>query len=266
MDKTIWLKPDDFKTLRTNDPKTMLNKYLAKRVLKTWTEDFMDRDTGEVVSIERNEVLFERGKKLTKELIQEVMFAIQAGDIQDVEICDKSFIKSERWITSYMNAYVVVLHSGVKLLRVVVRAQNIETAIKVAIDFTNVYRDLSELVTPIKVNPLGCGIIDDDDDCIPEDERLPLEDKKQYYKVSGRLTYYDGEKGEWAKEDSTVIITADEVGQAKARVFRYGMDFYKETLDIRPENRFEVRKAAPFEIDALVPKEYSEMYRQKPTV
>lgn len=266
MEQTIWLRPDDFKSMRTNDPKKMLNKYLAKRVLKTWTEDFTDQDTGEVVSIERNEVLFERGKKLTKELIQEVMFAIQAGDIQDVEICDKSFIKSERWITSYMNAYVVVLTSGLKILRVVVRAQNIETAIKVAIDFTNVYRNLGESVTPIKVNPLGCGIIDDDDDCIPEDERLPLEDKKQYYKVSGRLTYYDDEKGEWDKEDGTVIIAADEVGQAKARVFRYGTDVYKLTLEKRPENRYEVRKATPFEIDALVPKEYSEMYRQKPTV
>lgn len=266
MEQTIWMRPDDFKTLRTKDPKKMLNKYLAKRVIKTWKEDFIDQDTGEVVSIERNEVLFERGRKLTQELIQEIMFAIQAGDIQDVEICDKSFIKSERWISSYMNAYVVVLHSGQRILHIVVRAQSIETAIKVAIDFANVYRHLDISVTPIKVNPLGCAIIDDDDDCIPEDERLPLEEEKQYYKVSARLFFLDDEKGKWDKEDSTVIVAADEVGQAKARVFRFGTEFYKETLAQRPENRFEVRKAAPFQCDALVPKEYSEMYRQKPTV
>ena len=29
----------------TSDPKKMLNKYLAQRVLKTWTEDFIDEDT-----------------------------------------------------------------------------------------------------------------------------------------------------------------------------------------------------------------------------
>jgi DNA-directed RNA polymerase subunit beta len=33
---------------------------LAARVLRTWTEDFVDEDTGEVVSIDRNEVLLER--------------------------------------------------------------------------------------------------------------------------------------------------------------------------------------------------------------
>jgi len=34
---------------------------LAARVLRTWVEDFVDEDTGEVVSIDRNEVLLERG-------------------------------------------------------------------------------------------------------------------------------------------------------------------------------------------------------------
>src|SRR4051812_8675786 len=40
--------------------KNALNRRLAARVLKTWVEDFVDEDTGEVVSIERNEVIIER--------------------------------------------------------------------------------------------------------------------------------------------------------------------------------------------------------------
>ena len=40
--------------------KREIGRKLAARVLKTWTEDFVDEDTGEVVSIERNEVLIER--------------------------------------------------------------------------------------------------------------------------------------------------------------------------------------------------------------
>src|SRR5699024_11411463 len=35
-------------------------KKLAARVLRSWVEDFVDEDTGEVVSIERNEVVLER--------------------------------------------------------------------------------------------------------------------------------------------------------------------------------------------------------------
>jgi DNA-directed RNA polymerase subunit beta len=40
--------------------KKVQGRKLAARVLKTWIEDFVDEDTGEVVSIERNEVLIDR--------------------------------------------------------------------------------------------------------------------------------------------------------------------------------------------------------------
>ena len=46
---------------------------LAARVLKSWVEDFVDEDTGEVVSIERNEVLLERESELTKETIDKIL-------------------------------------------------------------------------------------------------------------------------------------------------------------------------------------------------
>jgi DNA-directed RNA polymerase subunit beta len=47
--------------------KKAVDRKLAARVLKTWTEDFVDEDTGEVVSIDRNEVLLERDHVLTAE-------------------------------------------------------------------------------------------------------------------------------------------------------------------------------------------------------
>ena len=40
--------------------KKFLGRKLAARVLKTWHEDFVDEDTGEVISIERNEILIDR--------------------------------------------------------------------------------------------------------------------------------------------------------------------------------------------------------------
>ncbi|MBT8266703.1 MAG: DNA-directed RNA polymerase subunit beta [Bacteroidia bacterium] len=57
--------------------KTGLKKYLgrklAARVLKTWHEDFVDEDTGEVVSIERNEIVLDRDTVLDKEHIEEIL-------------------------------------------------------------------------------------------------------------------------------------------------------------------------------------------------
>ncbi len=49
--------------------KKLVGHRLAARVLKTWTEDFVDEDTGEVVSIERNEVIIDRETVLENEHI-----------------------------------------------------------------------------------------------------------------------------------------------------------------------------------------------------
>ncbi len=50
---------DEVKATKVN-LKKVVGRKLAARVLKTWVEDFVDEDTGEVVSIERNEVLLDR--------------------------------------------------------------------------------------------------------------------------------------------------------------------------------------------------------------
>ncbi|MDR1667604.1 MAG: DNA-directed RNA polymerase subunit beta [Bacteroidales bacterium] len=50
-----------------------LERKLAARVLKTWVEDFVDEDTGEVVSIERNEVIIDRETTLEKEHLDMIL-------------------------------------------------------------------------------------------------------------------------------------------------------------------------------------------------
>ena len=53
--------------------KAAIGRKLAARVLKSWNEDFVDEDTGEVVSIERNEVIMERETELTEDNISEIL-------------------------------------------------------------------------------------------------------------------------------------------------------------------------------------------------
>ena len=53
--------------------KRVLGRPLAARVLKTWVEDFVEEDTGEVVSIERTEVVLERETVLEKEHIDLIL-------------------------------------------------------------------------------------------------------------------------------------------------------------------------------------------------
>src|SRR5699024_1701328 len=53
--------------------KRVLGRKLAARVLNTWYEDFVDEDTGEVISIERNEIVLDRDTELEKEHIEDII-------------------------------------------------------------------------------------------------------------------------------------------------------------------------------------------------
>ena len=55
--------------------KKVINRKLAARVLKTWHEDFVDEDTGEVISIERNEIIIDRDTLIDKEHIDQILDA-----------------------------------------------------------------------------------------------------------------------------------------------------------------------------------------------
>ena len=74
------------------DKKTLkkaVGRKLAARVLRKWVEDFVDEDTGEVVSIERNEIILERDIVLEEEHIEEILEAdvdtviLQRDDIDE---------------------------------------------------------------------------------------------------------------------------------------------------------------------------------------
>ena len=63
---------EEVKATREN-LKEHLGQKLAARVLKSWIEDFVDEDTGEVVSIERNEIILERESVLDEDAIEQIM-------------------------------------------------------------------------------------------------------------------------------------------------------------------------------------------------
>ena len=63
---------EEVKVNKTNLKKAIGRK-LAARVLRTWVEDFTDEDTGEMVSIERNEVIIDRETELTEDAIDKIL-------------------------------------------------------------------------------------------------------------------------------------------------------------------------------------------------
>lgn len=75
--------------------KKVVGRKLAARVLRTWTEDFVDEDTGEVVSIDRNEVLLERDSVIQDDDIDTIVDSGSASIIlhrEDINIADYTII------------------------------------------------------------------------------------------------------------------------------------------------------------------------------
>ncbi|GAB3169963.1 DNA-directed RNA polymerase subunit beta [Telluribacter humicola] len=75
--------------------KKAVGRRLAARVLRTWTEDFVDEDTGEVVSIQRNEVLLERDSLITADDIEVIVESGQKSVIlhkEDMNVADYNII------------------------------------------------------------------------------------------------------------------------------------------------------------------------------
>jgi DNA-directed RNA polymerase subunit beta len=80
---------------KKKDLKAAVGRRLAARVLKTWTEDFVDEDTGEVVSIDRNEIILERDSDITEEDIDLIIDSDQKSIIvhrEDANIADYNII------------------------------------------------------------------------------------------------------------------------------------------------------------------------------
>ncbi len=63
--ETVEVKPDTIANYK--------GRKLAARVLKSWTEDFVDEDTGEVVTIERNQILVDRETELNDDNIEAIL-------------------------------------------------------------------------------------------------------------------------------------------------------------------------------------------------
>jgi len=67
---TLFDLADEITLKAKKDAEKAIGRKLAARVLRSWMEDFVDEDTGEVVSIERNEVLLERDTIITEDNIE----------------------------------------------------------------------------------------------------------------------------------------------------------------------------------------------------
>lgn len=272
-EKKQWKRPQDVVTFRTSDPKEMLSKYMLKNEVKTWTDDFIDEDTGETVSIERNQIVVERGY-ISQEKLAEIQFAIQAGDIQDVEVSEEDVrdmtLYTPAYLTNFMVEIPILTATGtITKNHFAVSAQTIPQAIQIAAEFGQMYRGFDGKIRATRCVTLDAVIVPDDHQCIPEYDRKPSDERKDYFKVQVRTEYIDIDQ-KLKKYDTYYIVAANDVGQAKERIallldIMKAEQEKKEGFKVEDDSRTTIRKAMPFDVDCIVPKEFSDLFYEKPT-
>ena len=133
-----WLMPEDIKVIETNKPEEMMHKYLAENAVKTWTEDFVDADTGEKTSIERHEVIFEKGTYIDESLWPKLLFSIQAEEIKTVKVCETKPLTNRN--NMQVRRYIVKLSDGLHKSNIyTTRAKTPEDAAQMVCDYYTIY-------------------------------------------------------------------------------------------------------------------------------
>lgn len=118
----------------TPDPQLMYNRFFAQNVYRKYTEDFLDDETGEVVSVERRELLFERGAHINGDVIAKIRFYLSTGDIKEVAIsnqCRRGLYE----LSNYCRPYIAKVAVGGKKFKVLLYASSLQNVIDVVRDF-----------------------------------------------------------------------------------------------------------------------------------
>lgn len=120
--------------MRVSDPKQMVGKMLCENVQRKWTEDFVDEETGEIVQIERNELVMMRGRVLTQDDVAEINFHLQSGEVKDVLVSNQMRTGLYEPGDTPHHYEVVVRCNSVKH-NILLYATCLPMAIQIAIDF-----------------------------------------------------------------------------------------------------------------------------------
>lgn len=262
---------------RTSDIRRIVGKFLASNVLKTWNEDFIDESTGEVVTIERNEILFERGSYIDDDLAQQINFSIQAEEIKDVEVSNQRRLATPNQRTG-LYPFKVSARIGTKRHNFILQAQDATKAIEVATDYIELNFRNSFDITDIKLMD-NVVILNDrlrkaveakeggnEEGAEPDDGEETRDDTK-YYKVEAEVAISTENEEEPEKKPYDFIVRTKDVDTAKVVITAWINAKVKERTERDGDERklvdLSILFASPFACNAIIDKAFCLAYREQ---
>ena len=267
----------------TSDPKEMLGKYLPNRVVKKWTEDFVDEDTSEVVSVERNELLFERGTLITQDVLAQINFAIAAGDITEVEVSNQQRLAFEHKNTAQYPFSATAIVDG-KKVKFLLYAQSIANVLEILRDYIELNFSNGFDILQVKVmdhciilndtlksidEPVKTSDFDEEGD---DDEENAKDGKtKKFYQILVKILYktHMNNDEQENEETCTFIVKTLDIDHAM-NVIQLYLNTQEQEIERehiknhreyeRKEMTLSIEKAGPYAVHYFVPKDFSLAY------
>ena len=285
--KKIETRKDEIR-YKTSDPKKMLNKYISAKVVKTWSEDFVDEDTGNITSVERNEVLFEKGTYIDREVLQKIQFSQAAGECNEIEVSNQNREAYELENTS-LYPYSTKVTIGDKKYRFILYATNIPNTLEIIRDYLELNYTGGFTITNVQEMD-SCIILTDEltkenldiaylRDSIDmetylnakqgpdENENGNNKEEKKFFQMDMKITYDDG-----IEIHQSFIVNTFDTNRALLVINKYLQDIEQKRADEAKEknrsydkrkNFLCIEKAAPIPVRSFVPKDFSLAYNKE---
>lgn len=263
----------------TSDPALMYNRYFAANLYRTYTESFLDDETGEVVDIERRELLFERGTHINGDVIAKLRFYLSTGDVKEVDVSNQQrrgmFSKG-----AHLRPYIAKVEVGCKKNKILLYASGLQNVIDIIQDYGELtFSGLFDITTAKEIDFAEIFI----------DTLQPIDLTAEYLKDSISMREWaaaeksqapaEGEKaslGLWRLDleiterfdkreelfDRSFIIKTSSVERALAAI---EVQLYKKqeqsiadgvTSD-KASYTLKIKAASPMKIDFIIPTEFS---------
>lgn len=271
----------------TSDPAKMLNMYLAKGVYKTWNEDFIDEDTQETITIERNELLFTRGTLIDQDTLAQIRFSMEADGIKEVEVSNQKRMAFENE-NKCLYPYIAQAQVGDKKYKLLLYATGLENVIDILKDYIELNYQSGFTLTMAKEFD-SCIILTDNlkerkvdsaseahlKDEISSEEYLDAIDtedteeeskpsEKKFYQIETKVTFDEEERTQ------TFVVHTFNVDRAMMLISHWLKNKEEEYEKQAKEKGHEYEKkdihtssiesAKPIPVGRFIPKEFSMAY------
>lgn len=262
---------------KTNDQRRMIGKYLAKNAVKTWTEDFIDESTGEIVSVERNEILIESGKYIDADLASKIAFYIQCKELAEVEVSNQRRLAKVLKGTNLYPFKVTAVIDG-KKHNFILQAQDATKAIEVATDYIELTFSQGFYITGVKwldnvviLNDRLRSSVEATEGANEAGQEADNSEEKRddtkYYKVEAAVTILSEGNDEEESQPYDFIVKTKDVDTAKvvitAWISRKVQEKTERDGDERKVTDISILSASPFSCNAIVDKAFCLAYKEE---